>query len=106
MDSSLRTHLDDCLSNWDITLESVYLFGSKAEGTATEESDTDLLVVSEEFNGIEIPLRSEGFRENWSYEEYGMLDILCYTPSEFEERREKGVSPIREAVEEGVELTS
>lgn len=60
--------------------EKIFLFGSYAEGTATEESDVDLLVVAEsEFASHKrnIALKRLFPRRRFS------LDAFVYTPSEY-----------------------
>ncbi|MBI5804285.1 nucleotidyltransferase domain-containing protein [Candidatus Pacearchaeota archaeon] len=81
--------------------EKVILFGSRARGEHLEDSDIDVIVVSKKFNGI-------NFRER-IIEAYGMwdkkqgLDIICYTPEEFEKKK-KQIGIVQEAVKEGIEL--
>lgn len=82
----------------------VLLFGSRARGDYLVTSDIDLIVVSSRFKGVEFVKRPvqvlkvlyrEGVR--------APLDLLCYTPEEFErKRREIGI--VREALRTGVIL--
>ena len=62
--------------------EHVILFGSRVEGTAHDESDLDVIVVSESFSGVpqheRLPLVRKCIRTPYS------IDYLCYTPEEFE----------------------
>ncbi len=62
----------------------VYLFGSQADGTATANSDIDLLVVAD------VPgsprQRSLALRRLFPHRNYG-LDIFVLNPSEFERQR-------------------
>ena len=79
--------------------EKVLLFGSRARGEHLESSDYDILIVSERFRGYE-------FKER-IVEAYRLIDkplnveILCYTPEEFE-RRSKELCIVKRAAEEGV----
>jgi predicted nucleotidyltransferase len=76
----------------------VLLFGSRARGDALEGSDVDLLVVSERFRGV--PFLERGARVLVDLDAPFAVDVLCYTPEEFEgKRRELGV--VSAAVEEG-----
>lgn len=81
--------------------DSIILFGSRARGDHLEESDFDLIVVSDKFNDI-------NFRERISIA-YGLwdkkqnLDIICYTPEEFE-RKKKQLGIVKTAVEEGIKI--
>jgi hypothetical protein len=81
----------------------VILFGSRARGDYLKHSDYDIIVVSDSFEGLPFLDRLTMLFELWDYD-YD-LDILAYTPKEFEEkRREIGV--VHEAMKEGRELAS
>jgi len=81
--------------------EKVILFGSRARGDHLKHSDIDLLIVSREFEGMDWRERIVKVFGHW--DKLQMLEILCYTPEEFEERsKELGI--VRQAVEEGIEL--
>lgn len=63
----------------------VYLFGSRARGTATAESDYDVVVVSRRFEGQRRISRAVDLYAIW-HEAGGWgigLDVHCYTPEEF-----------------------
>jgi predicted nucleotidyltransferase len=76
-------------------------FGSRARGDAITTSDLDVILVSPAFADIPFLKRPVVVLEALGYP--GALDLLCYTPEEFEERRhELGI--VRVAVEEGVTL--
>lgn len=79
----------------------VLLFGSRARGDALGDSDVDLLVVSEAFRGVPFLTRAERLLRELE-PPFG-IDLLCYTPEEFAERRnELGV--VGAAAEEGIAL--
>ena len=79
----------------------VILFGSRARGDYMEESDYDLLIVSNEFAKYDwrnriietIKLANGKFS----------LDVICLTEEEFEKRKNE-LSIVNEAVKEGVVL--
>jgi len=81
--------------------QKIILFGSRARGEHLEESDIDLLIVSEHFKEL-------GWRERiieafgyWS--DKRMLGLICLTPEEFEERKlEIGI--VAQAAKEGIQL--
>lgn len=50
----LAAFLKDDLERNDVSVVSIILFGSHATGIPTEDSDVDLAVVSEEFEGKDI----------------------------------------------------
>jgi len=83
----------------------VILFGSRARGDALKDSDIDLIVVSKVFEGMHFTDRaSYVLRILWEADTLPPVDVdlLCYTPEEFEERRRE-ISIVREALLYGVE---
>ena len=79
----------------------VIAFGSRARGEALADSDLDLILVSPKFASMQSLDRPVKVLE--ALDQPGGLELLCYTPEEFEEKRhELGI--VRVAVEEGVEL--
>jgi len=67
----------------------IYLFGSYARCTWLEDSDVDLIVVSDKFEGLDIGKRYALVRKllpkNRSF------DILTFTRREFEEAKKRSV---------------
>jgi predicted nucleotidyltransferase len=65
--------------------EGIILFGSRVQGTAHDESDLDVIVVSPFFRDIpqheRFPLIRKKIRTSYS------IDYLCYTPEEFEQMK-------------------
>ena len=83
------------------TPQHIILFGSRACGRATADSDVDVVVVSPAFSNVKWPNRSGEVLVAIKATE--PADILCYTPEEFEEkRREAGI--VATACEEGIWL--
>ena len=67
--------------------ESVWLFGSRAVGTASPQSDIDLVVVSKRFSQVRrLRRRSTFLIETGLAHAYELpvVDPLCYTPEEFQ----------------------
>jgi len=94
---AIRKHLPDA---------RIIIFGSRARGDALKESDIDLIVVSKRFEGMHFADRATHILKILWRE--GALppvdvDLLCYTPEEFEERRRE-ISVVSEALKYGVEL--
>ena len=81
--------------------EHIILFGSRAGEDYLEQSDYDIIVVSEMFEGIHFLERIRMLYELWDYD--FDLDILAYTPEEFEAKK-KEIGIVSEAVKEGIEL--
>ena len=65
------------------------------------ESDVDMIIVSSQFEGINWIKRIREVADLW--EGLVLLEPLCYTPQEFEEKR-KLIGIVNQAVKEGVEV--
>jgi len=79
----------------------VIAFGSRARGDALLDSDVDLLIVSERFR--QMPFLDRASSVAVDLDLPFAADLLCYTPEEFERKREEyGVVSL--AVEEGITL--
>lgn len=79
--------------------KKVLLFGSRMKGKGTEESDLDVIVVSDYFRGkpflgrMPFMLRMVRFKRP--------IDFLCYSSEEFEEIKDGSII-VREALKEGL----
>ena len=77
------------------------IFGSRARGDALSTSDLDVILVSGSFQPIPFLRRAVAVLEALDYP--GGLELLCYTPEEFEAKREEyGI--VRVALEEGISI--
>ncbi len=83
----------------------IFLFGSRAKGTARDDSDWDFIIVTEKFQN------TRRVRRAVAMDKLAPLvlevDFLCYTPEEFEKRK-RGPTIVNEAICEGslIELTT
>ncbi|MEW5760133.1 MAG: nucleotidyltransferase domain-containing protein [Candidatus Thermoplasmatota archaeon] len=84
-----------------IKADKIIIFGSYVSGNFTEDSDIDLLLVSKKFRGKDFHERFKGLWLKWNLKL--PVDFLCYTPEEFEKLK-KGITIVREAVENGIEV--
>lgn len=84
-------------------LERVILFGSRARGVAKTTSDYDVIFVSQAFEGQPFYARPVPFLLLW--EEPQDLELLCYTPAEFEAKR-AGINVVATAVREGLDIAA
>ena len=80
----------------------VYLFGSFAKGTWLEDSDIDLIIVSEYFKNMK-PEKRYSYVRNLASRKVP-FELLIYTPQEFEKARKKSIV-IQDASEYWVKLT-
>jgi predicted nucleotidyltransferase len=82
-------------------IERIILFGGMAKNRIGKYSDVDLIIVSARFEKTKSFKRAPKLRQKWSLEY--PVDMLCYTPAEFEKRKNEP-SIVREAIREGVEV--
>ncbi len=80
-----------------VSIDKLILFGSRATGLFSEDSDFDFVVVSQDFEGMPAYLRAQKTYPLWQDER--PVELLCYTPAEFDVRLK---SPIRNIVSDAV----
>lgn len=79
----------------------VLAFGSRARGDHLRGSDLDLVVVSDAFEDVPFPNRASEVMEALGMIE--AVDLLCYTPEEFERKRGQ-IGIVRIADREGIRM--
>lgn len=75
------------LKNKGLNISKIILFGSQADRTATEESDIDLVVVSEDFSGKDIFERAKLLSkvDVMTIKKFMIpLDVIMMSPEDFE----------------------
>ena len=77
----------------------IILFGSRATGNFSEDSDFDLIIVSKAFENKNIIKRCALMYEDWDYN--FAVDFICYTPDEFNKKKNQ-INIINEALKMGV----
>ena len=101
--AAIRDHLEAVIEDAGIAAELGVVFGSRIRGTATEASDIDVLLVSDDFVGVPGHRRPAPILERWEHARYGAIDVLCYTPEEYREFRERDERTLPDrALAEGV----
>ena len=83
--------------------EKVLLFESRTRGSNPIDSDVGMIIVSKKFEGVNWLKRVRNVSVDWGGPV--SLDPLCYTPEEFEEKKQE-IGIVNEAVKEGMELTA
>lgn len=87
--------------NNKIKIDKFILFGSRAKNEELLTSDVDLLVVSDNFNGIKFAERPAIFLDNWRLPVD--LEVLCYSKDEFK-RKNKEIGIVQEAFKTGISI--
>jgi len=82
--------------------QHLIVFGSRATGSATVDSDIDIIVVSEHFRDVRYVKRMGEFLVNIRPDVH--VDALCFTPEEFQTALTAQSPFIRNAVDEGLQV--
>jgi predicted nucleotidyltransferase len=91
--SEIVKFFHECLREKGLKVSKIVVFGSQARGTATEESDIDIVVISEEFKRKNIFKRANLTKdaEIRTIKKFMVpLDIITMTPEEYENRTALG----------------
>ena len=92
--------LQQCLKETGLDVSKIILFGSQSREEATEESDIDILIISEDFRGKDIFERANLTKdaEITATKKFMIpFDIITLTPDEFENE----TSPVAEYAKMG-----
>lgn len=82
-------------------IDKLVLFGSRAKGVFSENSDFDLLIVSKDFEGV--PLHKRALQAYLTWSDDRPAEILCFTPEEVKTRLRNPIRGVlREAFETGI----
>ena len=74
-----------------VRLREAYLFGSTARGERLPESDVDIVVVADDFEGMPLSERIRIAYRLWPLADYS-ADIIPLGPGEFERKKERSVA--------------
>lgn|SRR3989338_2975512 len=83
-------------------VQKIILFGSRARGKPKKESDVDLVIISNDYEGVKSFKRSPPLYHEWDLDL--PVDFICLTPEEFKTLAQR-VTVTREAQREGIEIT-
>lgn len=83
----------------DLAPSKILLFGSRVRGEAREESDIDVIIVSDYFRGVKFVRRMALVLKKVSFPRH--VDYICYTPEEFEQVKESSTI-VEAALSEGI----
>ena len=87
--------------NKDFKIYKILLFGSRAGENFNENSDVDLIIVSEDFEKLNFFERVSKMYDYWEIDL--PVDFICYTPNEFNKLKNK-VTIVQQAIKEGIEI--
>ena len=87
----------------DLFIEQAFLTGSWARGSYLEDSDVDLIIISDDFKRMELPERLVYLQRSWK--DRLPLEAFGYTTGEFR-RLKMNSSYVNDAVQHGIKLTS
>ena len=99
IDPELKNFLERI--NKKFNIEKAILFGSRARGDNRRFSDYDIILVSDDFEGIRWIKRIEMLIDFWESDKD--IDILPYTSEEFKEKSSMR-NVVRVGVEEGIAI--
>ena len=85
----------------EIDIEKIILFGSRATDDFGENSDVDLIIISDDFDGMNFFERVKKMYDFWEIEL--PVDFICYTKNEFNNLK-KGVTLASIALKKGIEI--
>jgi len=85
----------------DITVQHAILTGSRATGSYLEDSDVDLIIVSDDFSKMQLPERLRYLQKQWKSKI--PLEAFGYTVNEFRSLQRKSTY-VKEAVRTGIPL--
>ncbi len=73
----------------DLSPSKVLIFGSRVRGEASEDSDIDVIIVSDFFKGIKFIKRMAVVMKKFRFTRH--VDFICYTPEEFEKIQDSSI---------------
>lgn len=83
----------------ELSPSKILIFGSRVSGKATDESDIDVIIVSEFFKGIKFIKRMAVVLKKIRFPRH--VDFICYTPDEFEKIQDSSIV-VKSALTEGI----
>jgi len=88
-------------ANKEFKIEKIIFFGSRTRNKYSKDSDIDLIIVSDNFNGLDF---FERISKMYSYWDLNYpVDFLCYTSDEFNTLK-KRISIVKEAIKKGIAI--
>jgi predicted nucleotidyltransferase len=83
--------------------QKIIIFGSRVRGTAREDSDIDVILVSDYFASIAFLKRMSAVLKKVPFPKH--VDYICYTPAEYERIKNES-SVIMDANENSIEVSA
>lgn len=104
MDSRIRSLIDDFvleMKKLGLEISIVVLFGSQSDGTATNDSDVDIALISPSFQNLDSLQRRKRVKPSFYriIEKYKVpIDLILLTPDEYDKESSIRMSFIRNGV--------
>jgi predicted nucleotidyltransferase len=98
----VEDRIDDFLrrAQQRIRVDRVIAFGSRIRGDELKNSDLDIIVVSDDFQGVKFYERPVMINDLWPWYRDMSLDLLCYTRGEID-RIAQEIGIVATAIKEG-----
>ncbi|MEM4818265.1 MAG: nucleotidyltransferase domain-containing protein [Candidatus Nezhaarchaeales archaeon] len=90
------------LRSLPVKVEYAIIFGSTACGERLRDSNIDLIVVSEDFDGMPFEKRIMLLQKSWKHKV--PLEAFAFTPNEIELLGRRSIV-VQEALERGIKIT-
>ena len=90
-DTVLKSFIDTIIPviKKELSPTKVLIFGSRVRGEASEDSDIDVIIVSDFFKGIKFIRRMALIMKKFRFTKH--VDFICYTPEEFEKIQDSSI---------------
>ncbi len=86
-------------------LKRLIIFGSRAKGEATEDSDLDVIIlVDERTSDIERKLEDVVYQVMWNHDFKPIISLKVFSESQFSDALNRGFSFFRHVEKEGVSV--
>jgi len=100
--SYIKRLVKSYLKRLPINVKYAILFGSTVKGTRLRESDIDLIVVSDDFEGMSLVKRIQLLLKYWTHKRVE-LEVFGYTEDEIKKLKGKSII-VSEALEYGEKI--
>ncbi len=94
----------ETMSEFNIKIERIVLFGSRSRGTAKPESDYDILIITENFYTVPEKMSVSKIIRKKSAKYLFAVDIMLMSENEIKYLSDKPGNVVRNSLKEGITL--